>query len=391
MEIKFRIAHISDLHFSANAGHINLLAESGGHVDDNGMMRKAIKNAMLKDLKGAASDFFWGDGDELRKIKSRFSPYVEMSSYEPDAAISFLRAIRGIPDIDAVISTGDLATSGDCVDLRVAHDYFNGKFNGRFDLPLSDNLESLVDGKKLFLMPGNHDRYDANNFYSPNCGNFEKIFGQNWDMELGQLSPAGDSSGRIRLGVLSKDNHHVVVIMADFSLKSQDKFKINSSILEMRDDFIKVLGKGRACEIISKDLISITKSMKSLYDGCCVVWALHFPPVSEDRCDSLELIGGRDLIVESMNQDAHPNVIISGHTHKIAKYDLYQDKSFKKIKYYNSGSLCGAGVDCEYNFNVMDICYVNNSWEFHALNYKYEYGDGFDEVPFCDNRGIVDI
>lgn len=173
----YRLIHISDLHFSARPSLVNFFSGP----------RKVF--------------------DTQRKFSIKYP-----TTYNPNLAQAMARYFDGVgSSIDAIVMTGDLATTGLPVDLKIAHSFIS-----------EENIQSVVNGAKsrslgkhrnrVFLLPGNHDRYQAVNFppfWVPGSREFEPIFDSFW-------SPS-------KPGIQYKDlkgDGSVFLIAADFCLSS---------------------------------------------------------------------------------------------------------------------------------------------------------------------------
>ena len=131
---RFRVAHLTDLHFGRKLDWLNPAdsTESG-----MGAAKEAIRNVM----------------------GGKTGPIFYPSTFNPDAALSLLDwLIDECLQLDAVLVTGDLATTGEAADLELASQYFAGKVPTKWSpAPLPD-FSAVVD-TPLLTLPGNHDRY----------------------------------------------------------------------------------------------------------------------------------------------------------------------------------------------------------------------------------------
>src|SRR6266480_922263 len=124
----FRLLHISDLHFSARPNAVNPLTSLGGvRPADLGLWRHFPRHIIL------------------------FGP----SSYSSPLATHLALYIDSIQDaVDAIIVTGDLATTGSEVDLSTAKAFFFADTR----IPPVARVKLNLRIPVIFL-PGNHDRF----------------------------------------------------------------------------------------------------------------------------------------------------------------------------------------------------------------------------------------
>ena len=88
------------------------------------------------------------------------------SSYHPLALDSLVNFAQSQSDLNAVILSGDIATTGFEHDLQKAKEFLDGPTSGRF--AASQSVSNL--GIPVWILPGNHDRYTYTGrewFFSP--------------------------------------------------------------------------------------------------------------------------------------------------------------------------------------------------------------------------------
>ena len=175
----FRFFHISDLHLSSR--YESWANPVSGSVTD-------IKLSVLKNLF---------------KVRSLFYP----STYSKDVSIAaYEYIIQRADQADALIVTGDLATTGSDDDLKSALNYFLGK-EGVVWNPNSRIPAALVESEiNVVLMPGNHDRYHgkAKDCLKPGNFSYEIYFEDNWALASKQngitIHSVGDTDAIRRIG-----------------------------------------------------------------------------------------------------------------------------------------------------------------------------------------------
>jgi predicted phosphodiesterase len=275
----FSLAHISDLHFGS-------VPCRKGYIGPN----------LTKTILG-----IFGAGATLR------NPFLPMT-YQPLAAVGLAKDLHRLSEtagLDAVIVTGDLATTGDAVDLKAARAFIDGDLLcvpallTRMQIPSLGNLSC-----PLFLMPGNHDRYRSHACF-PMSRDFEnsEIFGDCW--HLPHCKPGlGDPRSLVRINRLNKDGESLLLC------------RIDLSFIEQRDwpqTPYEYLGQGRVTRDVLDEIDRITLQASEKWgDDLPIIWAVHFPPVG-DIDSSLQLIDRDHLLTKAAEHGV--TYILAGHTH----------------------------------------------------------------------------
>lgn len=213
----------------------------------------------------------------------------------------------GKDNIDVLLITGDIATSGSMEDLSSAKEWITGNASAEhvprivgFDLP--NEFIRLGDVTPLVILPGNHDRFSGKK-NSPGSPNFETVFGVNWD--LGRGSTTLTSFHGIREFNLKKDGEHLSILSADLTLKAE-------SDADRRWGY---LGQGYAYDDVCQGLVQATAKCVETNPNVYVIWATHFPPDFEHKKvgSCLKLLNSGKLVKAAT--DAGVNLIFCGHTH----------------------------------------------------------------------------
>jgi predicted phosphohydrolase len=239
LSARFRLAHISDLHFNANP----------------------------RNPRGGGIHFF-------------------LSRHDPATVRELLNLLGQLPsgDIDIVVVSGDVATSGDLADIQLGANFIK-------------DVASLSSVSKVVAIPGNHDRYQASGqkFFYPGCTLFEHQF------------PYHQPFSSTLLADLRRRGSRMVVVGVDLALNPSD-----SSIQFNRLDR---LGCGAAYKIALDAAERLTKGVRT--DGGLppfVVWTCHFPPWARQRM--LRLLNEQAL-VDAVTR-ANVDLVLFGHTHEKA-------------------------------------------------------------------------
>jgi Calcineurin-like phosphoesterase len=281
---QYRILHLSDPHFASRASR-----------------------AGWGDLGAFAFDFF-----VTRRIVAS-----AMASHAPVLAkFAALFAHSQTDVLDAIILTGDIATTGARSDLETARRYFDPA--REMDVAVS-KLASPVGGAPLprrlaksipltlgdveldrHLLPGNHDRYDTQHpFCIPGCTDFDAVFSGYWR-----------PSARVQtLRVDEKPGSFpLVVIAADLCLPKGDS----------GDGLFAHLGQGRVEEAVLDSLRLETTRHRETRPTAGIVWALHFPPSYPNLRRPLQLLNGAALL--DLASEMNVEHIFAGHTHRAMQY-----------------------------------------------------------------------
>lgn len=328
----FRLAHLSDLHFGATADRRNPIDAVAGGLREKS--RAALSHILRRKLRGGLAEVTYP------------------STYNSDVAFSLLPEIEEqLKSCDALIVTGDLATTGSDTDLSIARAYFSGRLSHDENplaapLPALDSIADCV----LLALPGNHDRY-AGTALLPDSRRFESYFGSTWDFSTldssrgstyDLISLQGDS--RVKLCLLRKENARqaLAMISADFSLDYW---------LEGDGNFGWV-GKGRVVKQILYDLEETTRKIKHEMAesgaGAAALWAIHFPPCFPNIDENLQLIGGEELVDSAAALGI--KLILAGHTHTPLKYDPHGS-----VRVLCGGTTTGIGYEDHHFYSLIDI------------------------------------
>jgi predicted phosphodiesterase len=262
-------------------------------------------------MKIAGSDILvdYISTDILRKV-------FAASSYDPGAVECLSTFIDTRDDFDALILTGDIATTGDSNDLEKARVFLEGPPGGRNDYEAELTIAGLI--QPVHVLPGNHDRYtysDLGFLYSPGGNEFDQILQRHWSGKVKVFSPP------IRK---EQDEISVLVVAADFGLQRPEDctwplLKVNR------------LAQGRVYPNILDELRAATaaaqESERAQYPRNTIVtlWAVHFPPFFpySGRFEFMHrrthnLIDEHDLVARAA--ECGVQAILAGHTHKADDY-----------------------------------------------------------------------
>lgn len=222
----------------------------------------------------------------------------------------------GEKKLDAVILTGDLATTGTRDDIERVSKFLRAKFNAKYPhrSQEDDYRGATLSAVKIpiLYLPGNHDRY------IPTRERYMKIFpkfftpgGTDFDQLLFDYSR--QSVWKIELTtIVSKDKKlRVVILAADFTLEHFDD----------HEGFYGWLAQGKAYSNIRQEMVVQTERLreqKKEDEMLCVLWAIHFPP-DYPECPGHKKLLNDEKFINGANR-AGVSAVLAGHTHEQLTY-----------------------------------------------------------------------
>lgn len=316
-----------------------------------------------------ASDFhiaqtpYWA-GEPANPWLARLTRLWRQRSYDPHVLDAFAQwvwwnggfaPVSGNLQFDAILLTGDLATTGNIVDLQQAYEFVdNLPIPGTYRTPAGKPTIAFANNSKLIsLLPGNHDRYRSGlSFYLPGSTAFDSVFcpgagigNDYWCAKQGFAFAREWPRGRAALQIW----------MIDFSLRSLDRGKRHYRLPGW-------LGQGRVLRQIlygSKgtplaprpaSLVNqtLSRSQKAVGQGLkpVVIWAIHFDPFSTDGL--LQLLNS-DLLVAATSR-AGVSAILCGHTHESKVKPLSTTTAV-----FACGTTSASGDETSNDFQVLEI------------------------------------
>jgi 3',5'-cyclic AMP phosphodiesterase CpdA len=226
------------------------------------------------------------------------------SSYSPDLLDGLIKLVYDQGDrFDAVLLSGDLATTGkeqdldqarSCIDGDASSNWYSSPSSGRPEVASHWALKGA--GRPILLLPGNHDRYKSVlpwPLFISGGTIFDEYFGHYWKVGQGVQGWVSPAKQGARLGLVS----------ADLSLWKGDN-KVGP---------IDSLGQGRAYADIIARLETLTGELRAEDPGLGLLWVVHFPPANPDIDNSLRLLDDEVLIKAA--HEKRISHILSGHTH----------------------------------------------------------------------------
>lgn len=223
--------------------------------------------------------------------------------------------------LDAVVLTGDLATTGLDADLKLVKRFFNADYDPDVPhLPIARGsiiatLSALDNAKTpVVFLPGNHDRYWFHwkvPTYMPGHDAFDTIV-SDYRSKPVQRTPI--TAGHSKL--------QVVMFAADFTLRRFRDHQWLGSRPQWPGGWI---AQGKVYEDADNDILGdlVSKTTNEIATRkpdvpLCVLWAVHFPPKFPKQSSLHKLINEDRLLEEADRLGV--NGILAGHTHYQQKY-----------------------------------------------------------------------
>ncbi len=326
----YSLLHATDFHLCIEPNRKNRFAlfREGKQDSLEGFAQTTFRNFQLKGIGQIVS----GGGLAVGPYQRYFEDFY-FSSYRPEVYEQFARFIHfNEAEIDLLVLTGDMATTGMATDLALAENRFKINPNwlgegsaNHYRPPLRDSVPSLV-------IPGNHDRY-KDGIGTAGGTNFDLSFNGFW-----QTIPS--VTGRVTWEGVGRDDA-LLIIGADFSLKSNQDIKERGLKRLGR-----ILGRGLTHADVLQDLVQLTSSLKLKHSNAAFVWAIHFP-VGLVEDDNLALLNWQQIRHEAGIHGIQ--LILCGHIHKRTRID------HTDCKVLVAGSCCAVDFDEDHTFTVLDF------------------------------------
>jgi hypothetical protein len=223
---------------------------------------------------------------------SSFDPFLA----EAVARIAFLRS----NSIDAILVSGDIATTSEAADLTPAFQFIDAAATPGIWLSPSNAPTLQGASVPVVLLPGNHDRFQ-HIFHTPGGNRFDRIFANYW---------AAPQKVLTLLVLQGANGEKLALIAADFTLARNN----DASVL------LGFLGQGKVYQAILAALEVETQSQRATHGSLAIVWIIHFPPEFPGLPDVLSLIDG-PLLGPAAGR-ASVFHFFCGHAHQAREYAL---------------------------------------------------------------------
>jgi hypothetical protein len=265
--VSFRFLHISDLHISSESGR---------------------DEPVLTEIKRWKA---WLRGEARFKTPPSYSWDIA------DRLARFVCYYKNVfqVDLDFILATGDLATTGETPDLSAAFKYLNGPILAEWWQDDLTQTASLATVAKRFLLPGNHDRFKGK-WYRPGNRLFDSVFDLLWKAKNGVMAVTR-----------TKEKETLGIVLVDLSLRSV----LDGTKFRRLYRVGGIWGQGMVYDDTLDTLKAETERL--IKDGCHVIWATHFEP--NNIVKNLELIGAEKII--KLAEKLKIKHIFCGHLHRL--------------------------------------------------------------------------
>ena len=276
-----RILHASDLHIAVKANLTSVFDYISAGMYFNLLRPKALASTYDPAILLRLADLIYYDCT---------GTYIDQAS----------------SPLDAVLLTGDLATTGKQRDLETAVKFIDGPLHPYLPTQTPDYVPTIAASRTpVWLLPGNHDRLRRAKItgYSPGGKIFDTLFASHWPSLVSEYKP-----------ILNRSGLSVAVVGADFNLQ-------HKRYREGR--WWNKYAQGRVDQNVLDDLEQTTRLTQANHarnstDELAVIWAIHFPPKSPAIAASMKLIDDEKL-VEAGNRCGIA-ALLTGHTHEPVRY-----------------------------------------------------------------------
>ncbi|TIR15329.1 MAG: metallophosphoesterase [Mesorhizobium sp.] len=328
--VRFRLLHLSDFHFGRNADVTNLIH------------RAALNFEGISDV----------DIDKLVPRSPKQS-LIKPTSHDTLAAFGVAKFCYEQKDnYDAVIVTGDLATTGRRADIQFASDFISKRYSESF-FDFTGTKYSLAGNEKdCFVIPGNHDRYTSTLGGGPGSVEFDNIF---------KIFPG---ASRVYSKILRKKGGSCGLVFADFSLKKRRDVK--TAQLAGAELLKGIFGRGNVYNDVLSDLKAETTRLRHVEPGVCIIWAIHFAPY--DVGDSLEFQDYPKLLAAA--KELNVRLLLCGHTHTRSL------QNWDGIHIVCAGTACANDENPTHLLHIVDIRLDQGRMKLKHEDYLFSPDDG---------------
>jgi 3',5'-cyclic AMP phosphodiesterase CpdA len=288
------------------------------------------------------------------RIDSAVTPTIWLpESHCPELAEFLAKKIFQIRnEVDLLLISGDIGTTGLPEDLRLGVNYVNNPpAHHYFGADGTATIRSTAF--PILLMPGNHDRFQ-NYKAEPNCRTFDLLFQDHWARSDPQISTA----------ILNRpDTEPLAVLAADFALRAEGDAAFPTRWMRY--------GQGYAYEDVLEKMVKKTSELRTRFSGIGIVWAIHFPPTNECRgfCGYQEL-RYHSRVVEAAGSSG-VKLILAGHIHEKKEIRLGD------LDIICAGSGCGFGEKHGNWLHDLEVEVVNGVARISKkIDYKWEEENG---------------
>jgi len=313
---------------------INILHASDLHISLHKQLRSPIDR--FGDLRDPWNISPHGIGEKLQVVNNLITAWwkkMAASSYDPEILEALAEFIYqnarskldengdsivedGEDKLDAVVLTGDLATTGTSDDIERVSKFLRARSSSKcpHKSDESDYRGATLSAVKLpiLCLPGNHDRF------IPTRDRYKKIYpkfyepgGTNFDRQLFDYGHQPVQGIEVPATLSNKKKLRVVILGADFSLETFDD----------HEGLYGWLAQGKAYSDKRRELALQTEKLRNERkdnEVLCVLWAMHFPPGFPRYPDHGRLLREEKVIGHANRTGVR--AILAGHTHEQITY-----------------------------------------------------------------------
>ncbi len=317
-----RILHVSDFHFCVEPRRENLYLR----------LRRPKSRTISHFLSENTRISFW-----------------RPESYDPDLADALaMFCAENVDEIDLVLVTGDLATTGLANDLGVAKSFVEAPVTSGY---LAANGTASIHHEDLpvFVMPGNHDRYRGDSA-EPGSNTFDLSFAKTDENSYRSTDSivleAGDGD---LLGIISCD--HCLGVAGDADIPVA----------------LCKYGQGRVYESRLLQLERETENMRRKHKRINILWVSHFP-LFDGVPFGLKLKYKENLL--ALAEKMGIEIILSGHVHR------FEDQPVGKLRNISADASISIDRASENEIHTLEFNFGATLIEPKIERYRFSARDG---------------
>ena len=217
--------------------------------------------------------------------------------------------------LDAVVLTGDLATTGSYDDIKLVANFLRAASSHKCRYKSAERhyRGPTLSAVKIpiLCLPGNHDRFIALHDFQALRPIIFQPGSQEFDNQLFDYRESPFREIELFAPITEEKKLRVVMLAVDFTLENLDDCKGEFGWL----------AQGRAFSDRRRKLAARTDKIrknKRNDELLCVIWAMHFPPKFPHYPEHSSLLGEEKVVREANRTGVQ--AILAGHTHEQSTY-----------------------------------------------------------------------